>query len=268
MATILDFKLEQQKIRDLYKSSPTSKKLHLLLMGDSGSGKTQLIATAPGPIWIHSFDPQGTITVQEEIDSGKIIADTRFEVDDINAPTAYLAWQNEFNRMKHGKIFDNVGTYVIDSFTTMTNSLVWQIMKKEGRTPPGIQGKMDDSKHGMRIQDWGTLLNMIVMLSRHLAALPCNTILTGHVDRGKNTLEQITVRGLLCPGQGKDHLPINMSECWILQSIQGKRHILTANEGEYTARTRIGRKGLFKAHEPEPNIANLLKRAGYPWEDK
>ena len=43
------------------------KSANIFLAGDSGSGKTHLLKTMPGPIHIDSFDPDGLETLSEEI---------------------------------------------------------------------------------------------------------------------------------------------------------------------------------------------------------
>ena len=43
--------------------------------------------------------------------------------------------------------------------------------------------------------------------------------------------------------------------------------LLTRNDGLYQARTRLGRGGRFETYE-KPDIKYLLKKAGFPTEDK
>ena len=68
----LDIKKEAEALRTLYASTASQQKRNFLLLGDSGSGKTQCASTAPRPIHIFSFDPGGTKTqaVQEGIKAG------------------------------------------------------------------------------------------------------------------------------------------------------------------------------------------------------
>jgi len=272
----LDIKAEAARLRQMYTDSPRTKLMHLLLLGSKGVGKTSLITTCPRPILIHSFDPGGVESISREIEGaepgwkvGDIIPDTRFEVDGMNSPRAYKLWQSEFNRLVLGGFFSGVGTYVIDSLTTLATSVTWQIMAKEGRTPPGAHsGEKLDKEMGMRIQDWGTFLNTFLMLSRALSALPCHTILTGHIEKTQDSVTGAYVKRLLVAGKSQDQIPINIPELYILQSTPtGERKLLTANDGSgFEATTRMGR-GRFEILE-KPDLRYLLQKAGYPHEDK
>jgi hypothetical protein len=272
MSVVLDFKKEKERIRDLYKSSPQTKKGHFLIIGEKGVGKTSLALTCPRPVLIHSFDPGGTEVLLDE--NGElpenILVDTRFERDTWQGPTAYKEWETEYRKLGRGGFFKSLGTYILDSTTTFGTSAVWQIMAKEGRTPPGMTGKVDQEKHGMRIQDWGTLLNAFLMLARSLSTLPCHTIMTGHIGQELDGVTGALVRTIVLPGQSKDQLPINTSEVYIMrvnETPRGiSRHLLTQHDGRYRATTRMGRHGIFEKEET-PDIRELLKKAKYPHED-
>lgn len=267
----LDIKVEAERLRSLYKENPAKRKLHALILGEKGAGKTYLALTCPKPVLIHSFDPGGTEVLSEAIDAGDIIADTRFEVDSPASPRAFLAWQAEFNHLGQGGVFNDIGTYIIDSTTTLSDCLLWQILAKEGRILPNMKTKLDPSAKGMRWVDWGTYLNVFIMLSRSLGALPCHTILLGHLGRDKDEVTQRYIRGLMLPGQSSEKVPINLHELYVLQvkpaGEELARTLLTQNDGEYRATTRMGRAGKFGKEEP-PDIRALLKKAGYPYEDK
>lgn len=264
----LDLKLEFSELRELYKNTPATSKLHALIIGETGSGKTSLLKTCPKPVLVHSFDPGGTQVLKEEIANGSIIVDTRYEADTMQSPQAIKLWEKEFNRFKAGGLFDNIATYCIDSLSTMSDAVLWQIMAKEGRVPPGITGgkfiqTQDDKGKGMRMQDWSTVLNFYLLLVKSLTSLPCHTILFGHINKERDEMMGNTICSLLVPGQAREKIPIGMSEVYILTD---KHKLLTRNNGLYRATTRIG-SGVFEEYE-EGNIRKLLKKAGLDYEDK
>lgn len=267
----LDIRLEAEKLRALYKNSPQTDKMHGLIIAEKGVGKTSIISTCPKPVLIHSFDPDGTAVLKEEIASGDVIADVRFEVDDLRKPVAYTTWETEFNRLGRLGFFKSLGTYVLDSSSTFCTAMLWQIMNKEKRLPAGMNIAMDDAKQGMRIQDWGTVLNNFVMVTRSISALPCHTLILGHIGREKDEITQGFVNTFMVAGQAKDQVPILLSESYVLMKRIGKggkdeRVLLTENDGRFRASTRMGRKGIFARYEPA-DIRALLKKAGYPYED-
>lgn len=276
MPEFLDIVAEAEKLKAIYASDPRNEVGHFLVIGEKGSGKSSLIATCPKPILMHSFDPGGTkvVAIKECIARGELIADTRFEVDSMRDPKAYMLWETEFNRLLNIGFFHHIGTYAFDSITTFFQCLIWQVLKKEGRMLPdmttktvteGAQGK------GMRIQDWGTVLNHAVDLTRRFSLLPCHTIILGHVGKDKNEVTGELVNELLLPGQSKDQIPIAVEELYVARkryTSKGVEHyLLTNDDGSWRATTRMGGGGVF-SREEEPNIQALLKKAGRPWEDK
>lgn len=268
---MLDFREKAKQIQRMYEESPGNKKVHGLIIGEKGSGKTSLCKTMVKPVLIHSFDPGGTEVLRDGIEAGDILVDTRFENDDMYEPTAYRLWEQEYNELGRLGMFEHIGTYVIDSLTTYSDALLWQIMKKEGRVPARMSAKTDDTKQGMRIQDWGTVVNAFVMLTRSLSKLPCHTFLLGHIAKEKDEVLGRFVKTILLPGQSRDKVPINCGEYYVLTTKNTpkglERKLLVKPDGDFSFVTnRIG--GDKVGDEVEPDIRKLFELAGLPTEDK
>lgn len=265
-SSIEEIRAEASRLKSLYDSNAKVGKLHGLVLGEKGAGKTSLALTCPRPVYIASFDPGSTSILDAEIKKGDILVDY-FEQDDRENPSAYMAFEKEYRRKQRLGFFNHVGTTIIDSATNLATYLSWQIQKKEGRISPGLEAKRDGTKHGMQKPDWDTFLNVMIQLSISLGNLPCHTILTGHIARVFDEAKQTFVRTMMIPGQSKDRVPINLHESYVLKvqaSSSGlKRMLLTQNDGEFQATTRL--KGVSK--EEEPDIRALLKKAGLPYED-
>ena len=60
----LDITAEFAKLKSMYQEDVQSKTVNILLLGESGSGKTFLMRTAPGPVHIDSFDPGGSTSLR------------------------------------------------------------------------------------------------------------------------------------------------------------------------------------------------------------
>jgi hypothetical protein len=258
--------------RARYEEEARSQLFHGLVCGLKGAGKTSLLLTLPTPIYVFSFDPGGgqLPEVRKAVSEGKVFFDTRFEQDSIRDPKAYLEFEQTYNRLGTSGAFEHFASVALDSLTTYANSALWQIMKKEGRMLPGMSGKTDDKAQGMRIQDWGTVLNLFIMLARSFGTLPCHTVLTAHLAQEKDEVLGSFVNSVALPGQSREQVPINLSEMYVMQAKpgpQGNKHVLlTQNDGLYRASTRIG-GGTFSKEE-EPNIRALMRKAGIPCEDK
>ena len=244
----LDLTSELHKIDHLYDSESQQQTATMLVLGDYGTGKTRLFSTCPGPVLLHTFDPRGAQTLKKWIDTGHIHVDPRFQFSTRTTGDLYSKWLLEMQRLKNGGIFEQLGTFGIDSFSSWSDALLRH-----------FKGAW---------QDWSEELNRIVY---ELVALPCNIVLTGHLEIIKDEITGNTSSHMYTPGRVKYWVPRLFSEVYVLKaSTVGQEityELLTQNNGYYKARTRIGAEGLFKSKEI-PDIRALLKKAGFPFEDK
>ncbi len=264
---------EFAEIRAAYKDNITTDTMNALIIGHTGSGKTSLALSSPKPVLVYSFDPGGTDSVKEEIEKGEIIV-RKYETDSLFAPVAYKEFEADFNADRKSGIFKHIGVTFLDGLSNFIPAMIWQIMAKEGRIPPGMSAKLvqeGSSGKGMRIQDWGQLSDFIMTICRAFIALPCHTIITGHVSLDKDEVIGGYIKSILAPGKSKNTLPILMPEVWILQKMDTstgtERKLLTRNVDSWRATTRMGRKDRFDTYE-KADVRYLLKKAGFPYEDK
>lgn len=252
---------ELQEIQELYKQNTAAgkKKANFLIIGRSGTGKTKLAETCPGPVLVHSFDPGGHRTITKAIDSGHIICDTRFELETPYTPFAYREWEEEFDRLVELGVFEHIGTYIIDSGTKWLDAMMNKIKKDGGHA------KKQPSQ-----PDYGLQQVFTAAALHDILALPCNVIITGHIDVGTDEAGAHTFYSILAAGKQKTKIPLNFDEFYRLEAIETsaglERRLVTEVDERFEARTRIG-AGVFDKYE-EPNIRELLKKAGYPYEDK
>lgn len=262
-----DHKKTIEDLYELYRSQNSGRKLgHFLIIGQKGAGKTSLVKTCPAPVLIHSFDPGGTDVLISDIEQKRVIPDTRYENDRPEKPTAYKSWKKEMSRLLKSGIFSEIGTYVLDSTTTLFQSLIWQILEKEKRKLPDISVPLDRSKYGLQVQDWGTILQEMVSITREICKLPCHTMMLGHIGKVQDEVTGQLVNQIVLSGQAKDQVPINVGEVYVLLNQKGKRTLLTQNKHTYSATTRMGSEGRFAAEE-KPDIRYLLQKAGFSYED-
>jgi hypothetical protein len=279
----------------MYRDDPSVGKLHALLIGDKGAGKTECaIATAPKPVFVFSFDADGTKTVRDLVESRDVVVDRRYEKDEPDPKAmpkpeaAFNLFVNEYNRLLVGGFFNQFATVVLDSLSTVATSLEWAILRNEGRIIPSPAQKKKTHRGedgvGMRIQDWTTYRNAMADLTRNFNTLPCHTIMTTHVQRDTNELTGKMERSIFVPGKAKVEIPMNTSEVWHLQvtpetmgtklKAEGHqlcsdgvyRHLLTINDGDFKGGTRMGGHGKLSPRE-KPDIRAILKKVGYSWED-
>jgi len=258
------------KIRELYANS-SSIYSNILVAGTHGSGKTQLLATCPTPVHIDSFDPGGTTTavLQPLIKSGDILIE-QYENDNWDAPFTYREWEKSFTEKRKNGYFDYIGTYSIDSAINWVIALMGQIMKtgrgKGVKPHPGGNPYESDYLHQQ--------LEAANILKRDIMSLPCHTLVTGHlsfiIDKDEEGNVISTRADMLMWGKLAMQFPLVFDENYVMivkRSSQGPQHkILTRSDGLYQAKTRMG--GVTFAQYEEPDIRELLRKAGKSWENK
>ncbi len=268
----LNIDVELSKLKEMYQTG-SQKKAHILIMAEKGAGKTTLIGTMPKPIFIMSFAPGGTQVLNDQIEKGEIVVDTRYEVDDLERPMAYENFVINFNRYRREGLFDKFASFALDGLSEFGLAIKWHLMKKEGRLfPPMIGGGPSTRKtHGMQIQDWDQIINNMITHTNQITSFPIHTMMTGHTDRRMDEVLLTYIRALSFPGQSSERIPDYVPEFYCLRckEVSGeiKRTLLTQNTGEYKCATRMGAKGKL-AKEEEPNITAMLKKVGYDYADK
>ena len=254
-------KAEFDSIRKMYANSVTKDSFNAIVYGYMGTGKTTLLGTARKPVLLDCFDPGGEKVLVDQIKTGEIMVRNSYQIEDSRKPTAYRAWEKEFDRLRNTPgFFEQIGTYAIDSVTTWSEALMNSILKANGRAGGTPQ-----------MQDYLVQINTIRDAIKLITALPCDVILTGHVDTEKDEVTGRLTTGVMITGKLKEKLPLLMDEVYMTVSKETSKGVeyslLTRNTGLYKARTRLGRNGIFETYE-NPDIKALLERAGIDSSDR
>ena len=258
--SLSDTLLEVKSIQEAYLKDPKQKSFNLLLLGESGSGKTYLTRTCRFPVHIDSFDPGGTKGLTDYIKKGQIVVDSEFESEDPTNPKAYAAWKKKFeHRLKIG-YFDHFGTYVLDSATTFADSIMNHILRIAGI--PGQAPRFTKDYGPQKIE----LRNKL----QKCLDLSCDFVLTGHLVSDKDEVTGRIKYKFMTTGKGDITIPLLFDEIWVmLAEAKGRSveyNILTRKNGAYPAASRIGKEN-FETFE-KPDVKAMLKKAGWNALDK
>jgi len=258
---VLIIKAEVQKLQTMYQEDKSNHSFNCLLLGESGSGKTFLMRTARKPVHIDSFDPGGAKGLDDFIKKGEIIVDSRYANEDPRKPFAWELWKKEMLKREQMGYFESIGTYVLDSSTTWAETIMNQILKNAGLAGGAPRFTHDYNPQKIEIRNW----------LRELLSLPCDFILTGHLESQKDEVTGGLSYRYATTGKGVQTIPLLFDEIWVMSPKAGSKgvdyRILTQSTGTYVARSRLAKEGLLSQYE-EADIKSILKKAKIDSSDK
>jgi len=182
-------------------------------------------------------------------------------MEDPKNPSVALLWDKVFHQRKRQGLFPHLGTYVIDSITTLTMCVTGEYLKAQKR----IGGFLYQ-------QDYNPIMATIENAIREVLTLPCDVLIIAHDEVEKDEPTGRMYTGPQFIGKSlRGRLPLLFDEVYYMvpefKATGPEYRILTKNTGAVRARTRIGKDGRFATYET-PDIKALLKKAGLPTEDK
>ena len=268
---MIEIQKEAKKLKEMYQNDPRNNSFNAIIYGGTGSGKTSLLRTCRLPLHVDSFDPGGSKVLEGEailngakypdyMSQGNIIVDSRYENEDPIHPKSASLWDKEFHRRLKMGYFDCVGTYALDSLTTWAQDIMYEVIKKAGRSGGTPQQN-----------DWLPQMTIIENALRGIMSLPCDCILIGHEDTAKDEATGKMYNSLLITGKLKMRVPLLFDEVYAALTKETSKGIeyqlLTRKSGLYQARSRMSNKNQLDTYEI-PNIKNILKKVGRNYEDK
>lgn len=259
-------KARADKIAKIYGENPRKETFNAIIYGPIKIGKSSLIKTCRAPILVHSFDPGGTIVLRDEIENGRVLANTSFENEDPFNPWVFKDWVDEMKTLDRDGFFDSLGTFVIDSTTTWIQCIMYHVIKLAVMNDKKKKRVLGGHPHE---NDWLPQMQHIENWMRIFVSLPCDCILLGHdnIPTDRDTGAVIGDKTLLITGKLDKRVPALFDEIYYMDRHNGKVKLQTLTKNGVQSGTRMGRGGRLEEYE-EPNIKGILKKVGFPHEDK
>lgn len=233
-------------------SSVSAKFNRVLLYGGTGTGKTYSLRTFKLPLFVDSFDPGGSVCLKDFVKDGKAIVRSEFEVEDWDSPSAFDKWDRGFDAVVRTGVFEQVGTYCLDSATTWAQAALNVVLKANGRA-----GKVPHQN------DWYPQMVLIEKSLRNIMNLPCDVVFICHDDAVKDEMTGGLSRLPLLTGKLSKRIPLLFSEMYYSQVVRSSKGAeykwQTVSDSQIAARSRNAATAKVKVEPME--IADFRKLA-------
>lgn len=214
----------------------------VLVYGDSGNGKTVFSTSFPGPIKVFDFDGKvmSAASYWGQKDAERLGTIDAEDFQSMNAhPEQYVKFFTMLTQLeataRQGGAFP-WKTIVLDSLTTWCDALMREIVRQN----PGIKGAAPGLPG---LQHYGLFGSKFREQLSRLLALPCNIVVTAHIDITKDEMTGEILRKPLVIGRNASYLPIIFGEVYraFAETKDGKTEYWaqTQASGQWIARTQI-----------------------------
>ena len=190
----------------------------ILLLGDTGSGKTTQLLTLPGRKFAYLFDANAILSLQghdveyEEFLPDRLNLSIKSLSKDKGDKTTnhkndlYVEWEKDFNHRVESGYFNNIDVIAFDSATTFLDLIMDRILTINGR--PGAWPQQDD---------YGPQMLAFTNVCRTLVSLGKTILMTGHLEIKKDELVQRIFRQPMMTGRLKTKIPLLFSDIFITE---------------------------------------------------
>lgn len=200
----------------------------ILLLGDTGAGKTTQLLTLPGKKFAYLFDPNAVLSLRGyDVDYEEFLPDklnlsagslSKGKGDRTTnyASDLYVDWEKDIDAKLESGFFDDYDVIAIDSATTLLDLIMDRILTINGRA--GQWPQQDD--YGPQMMTFTNIMRMLTGLGKTL-------FLTGHLETREDKLTQRILRQPLMTGRLKTKIPLLFSDIFICEAENGGKGVVS-----------------------------------------
>ncbi len=221
----------------------------ILLLGDTGAGKTTQLLTLPGKKFAYLFDPNAIMSLRgHDVEVEEFLPDrlnlsvkslTKGKGDSTtnHQSMIYQEWERDFNKRLESGYFNNIDVIALDSATTFLDLIMDRVLTINGRA--GSWPQQDD---------YGPQMITFINVCRQLSALGKTLLLTGHLEIKKDELQQRIFRTPMLTGRLKTKIPLLFSDVFVCEAENDGRgnikHKIQTVPDRLTTSVRTSFRGL------------------------
>lgn len=193
------------------KDATKAKTHRILILGNTGTGKTAQFATLPGKKFAYAFDASAVQTWRgQDIEYEEFLpTPLTFDVKSLNKDAkssgvtgfkpsgVYRAWERDFETKMQKGFFKDIDWVGMDSATTFLDIQMDEVLTLNGR--PGTFPQQDD---------YGPQMVAFTNVMRTLIGMGIGLYVTGHLKTDQDQLTQAIVQLPMMTGQLREKIPL------------------------------------------------------------
>lgn len=222
----------------------------ILILGDTGSGKTTQLLTLPGKKFAYLFDSNALLSLRGyDIDYEEFLPDRlNLNINSLSASKGgdkvtshkndmFMEWQKDFEEKINGGFFDAYDVIAMDSATTLLDLAMDRILTINGR--PGQWPQQDD---------YGPQMVVFTNICRTLTSLGKTVYMTGHLEVRQAEGSAKMLRQPMMTGRLRTKIPLLFSDIFVAEAQNDGKgnvsHVLQTVPDKITTTVRTSIKGL------------------------
>lgn len=221
----------------------------ILVLGDTGGGKTTQFLTLPGKKFLYCFDSNALLSIKgHDVDyeeflpdrlnlSVKSLSKDKGDKTTNHQNTMYVEWEKDFDERVRDGFFDPYNVIGIDSGTTLLDLIMDRVLTINARG--GSWPQQDD---------YGPQMNIFTNIIRTFTSMGKTFYMTGHLEYKQEELSKRIFRQPLMTGRLRVKIPLLFSDIFIAEARnEGKgdiTHVLQTVPDKITTTVRTSIKGL------------------------
>lgn len=221
----------------------------ILVLGDTGGGKTTQFLTLPGKKFMYCFDSNALLSLKGyDVDyeeflpdrlnlSVKSLGKDKGDKSTNHQNTMYMEWEKDFDEKVKDGFFDSYDVIGIDSGTTLLDLIMDRVLTINGRA--GGTPQQDD---------YSPQMNVFTNIVRTFTSMGKLFYMTGHIEYKQEALSQRIFRQPLMTGRLRVKIPLLFSDIFLAEvqnkGQEGIRHVLQTVPDKITTTVRTAIKGL------------------------
>lgn len=194
----------------------------ILVLGDTGSGKTTQILTLPGKKFCYLFDANAILSLRGyDVDYEEFLPDRlnlaatslskgKGDKASVNSSDLYQQWEQSFNKRLQDGFFDAYDWIIMDSCTTFLDLIMDRVLSINGMFGQWPSQDM-----------YGPQMVAFTNVCRSLTGIGKGIYMTGHLDMRQDELTKRVFRKPMMTGRLTTKIPLLFSDIFISEAATG-----------------------------------------------